>query len=263
MDGKSMGESTNGKECPVCGMITSMDELTQTLKVCPECNYHYPIGAQERIDMIIDSGTFVEYDAQLESINPLNFPQYEDKLIKDRKLTGLKEAAITGEGLIDGYPTFIGITDYRFRMGSMASVMGEKIASCMERAIENNLPVIVFSSSGGGARMQEGMLSLMQMAKTSAACMKLRKAGLLYINVLSYRSFAGVMASFAGLGDIIIAEPGTQIGFTGERGRSSIKQKLPEGFQKAEFMIDRGMIDMITQRRDLKNVLADLLEFFS
>jgi len=170
---------------------------------------------------------------------------------------------VTGEGLIDGLPAVIGVTDYRFRMGSMGAVLGEKITKCIELAMEKRLPVVIFSSSGGGARMQEGMLSLMQMAKTSAACMKLRKAGLLYLDVLSYRSFAGVMASFAGLGDIIIAEPGTRIGFTGERGRASINQKLPEGFQKAEFMIERGMIDMIVQRKDMKAVLADLLDFFS
>jgi len=249
--------------CPACGMVVSEEELVLTFKVCPRCNYHYPMGAQERIELIVDVGTFVEYDAEMESANPLNFPHYEEKLAKDGELTGLKEAAVTGQGLIGGHPTAIGITDYRFRMGTMAAVVGEKITRCIERAIEEKLPVILFSSSGGGARMQEGMLSLMQMAKTSAACMKLKKAGLLYVNVLSFQSFAGVMASFAGLGNIIIAEPGTLIGFTGARGRSSIKQELPEGFQTAEFMIERGMIDMIVQRKDLKAVLTDLLDFFS
>jgi acetyl-CoA carboxylase carboxyl transferase subunit beta len=249
--------------CPVCQTASSKEELARTYKVCPECNYHYPMGAQERIKLIMDAGTFIEYDAEMESTDPLNFPQYGEKLAKDKDLTGLRESVVTGEGLIDGYPTIVGVTDYRFRMGSMASVLGEKITRCIERAIEKRLPVVIFSSSGGGARMQEGMLSLMQMAKTSAACMRLRKAGLLYVDVLSYASFAGVMASFAGLGNIIIAEPGTRIGFTGERGRSSIKEKLPEGFQKAEFMIERGMIDMVVQRKDMKAVLADLLDFFS
>jgi len=145
----------------------------------------------------------------------------------------------------------------------MASVFGEKVVRAIERAINKRLPVIIISSSGGGARMQEGMLSLMQMAKTSSACMKLHQAKLLYIDVLSYQSFAGVMASFAALGHIIIAEPGTRVGFTGERGRSSIRQNLPEGFQTAEFVIKKGMIDMIVQRKDLKSVLADLLDFFS
>ena len=258
-----MGTGIKKSKCPLCGVETSKEELTQSYKVCPECNYHYPMGVQERIEQIIDSGTFVEYDAEMESSDPLNFPGYDEKLAKDKVLTGLKESAAIGEGLIDGHPTTIGITDYRFRMGSMGSVLGEKIVRCIENAIEKELPAVIFSSSGGGARMQEGMISLMQMAKTSAACMKLRKAGLLYVDILSSQSFAGVMASFAGLGDIIIAEPGTRIGFTGERGRASIKQELPDGFQKAEFMIDRGMIDMIVQRKDMKAVLADLLDFFS
>lgn len=257
-----MGTSVRKSGCPVCGVEASKEELVRTHKVCPECNYHYPMGVQERIELIIDAGTFVEYDADMESNDPLNFPGYLEKLTKDKAATGLKESAVAGEGFIDGYPTTISITDYRFRMGSMGSVLGEKIVRCAESAIEKRLPVVIFSSSGGGARMQEGMLSLMQMAKTSAACMKLRKAGLLYINVLSFQSFAGVMASFAGLGNIIIAEPGTRIGFTGERGRASIKQELPEGFQRAEFMIERGMIDMIVQRKDMKTALADLLDFF-
>ena len=249
--------------CPCCGIEVNSEELEHTQKVCPKCNYHYPIGADERVKLLIDEGTFVEYDADLESTNPLNFPEYEDKLIKDKKLTGLKEAVVTGEGSICGLPTMIGVTDYRFRMGSMASVFGEKITRCVERALEKRLPVILISSSGGGARMQEGLISLMQMAKTSAACMKLHKAGLLYVDVLSYQSFAGVMASFATLGHIIIAEPGTKVGFTGERGRASVKQNLPEGFQTAEFMVERGVLDMIVQRKDLKTTLADLLDFFS
>lgn len=257
-----MARNAQKTGCPACGMMFGPEELALEYEVCPKCNYHCPIGAQERIELIVDAGTFVEYDAEMETTDPLNFPQYGEKLAKDRNLTGLKESVVTGEGCIDGYPVAIGVTDYRFRMGSMGSVMGEKLVRCMERAIEKGLPVVVFSSSGGGARMQEGMVSLMQMAKTSAACMKLRKAGLLYIGVLSFQSFAGVMASFAALGNIIIAEPGTRIGFTGERGRSSIKQELPEGFQTAEFMIDRGMIDMIVERKNMKTVLADLLEFF-
>lgn len=259
----NMVKSVRKDACPMCGVVISKEELARTYKVCSKCNYHYPMGAQERIELIVDAGTFVEYDAGMESTNPLNFPQYEEKLSKDKRLTGLKESAVTGQGIIGGYPAAIGITDHRFRMGSMASVLGEKITRCIERAIEKRLPVVIFSSSGGGARMQEGMLSLMQMAKTSAACMKLRKAGLFYANVLSFQSFAGVMASFAGLGNIIIAEPGTLVGFTGQRGRSSVKQELPEGFQTAEFMIERGMIDMIVQRKDLKAILADLLDFFS
>jgi acetyl-CoA carboxylase carboxyl transferase subunit beta len=258
-----MSNQVKKSGCPSCGIETSKEDLVITYKVCPNCNYHYPIGADERIRLLIDEGTFIEYDAELESSNPLGFPDYEDKLLKDKELTGLKEAVLTGEGNICGYPVAIGVTDYRFRMGSMASVFGEKVVRCIEYAIEKRLPVIIVSSSGGGARMQEGMLSLMQMAKTSSACMKLKQAKLLYIDVLSYQSFAGVMASFASLGHIIIAEPGTKVGFTGERGRSSIKQDLPEGFQTAEFVMQKGMIDMVVQRKDLKAVLADLLDFFS
>jgi acetyl-CoA carboxylase carboxyl transferase subunit beta len=249
--------------CLGCGIEVNSEELARTLKVCPKCNYHFPVGADERIKILIDEGTFIEYDADMESSNPLNFPEYDDKLAKDKKLTGLKEAVITGEGLICGFPTTIGVTDYRFRMGSMASVFGEKITRCAESAIEKRFPMIIVSSSGGGARMQEGLISLMQMAKTSAACMRLRKEGLLYVDVLSYQSFAGVMASFATLGHIIIAEPGTKVGFTGERGRASVKQDLPKGFQTAEFMLERGMLDVVVQRKDLKITLADLLDFFS
>lgn len=249
--------------CPNCKTESGIEQLKLTYKVCPSCGYHFPMGAYERIEITIDEGTFVEYDIGLETIDPLGFPEYMDKIRKDQELTGLSEAIVTGEGLINGYPVIIGVTDYRFRMGSMASVLGEKVVRSIERAMEKRLPVIMFSSSGGGARMQEGMLSLMQMAKTSAACKRLRQSGLLYVNVLSYMSFAGVMASFASLGNIIIAEPGTKIGFTGERGRSSIKQQLPENFQSAEFVIERGMIDMIVKRKDMKAVLADLLDFFS
>lgn len=254
---------TKKSVCPGCGIEMNIEELAYTQRVCPNCNYHYPMGADERIRLLIDEGTFVEYDSEMESSNPLNFPEYEDKLIKDKKLTGLKEAVITGEGLINGLPTTIGITDYRFRMGSMASVFGEKVARCAEHALEKRLPMIIVSSSGGGARMQEGLISLMQMVKTSAVCMKLRQARLLYVDVLSYQSFAGVMASFATLGHIIIAEPGTRVGFTGERGRASVKQNLPVGFQTAEFMVERGTIDMIVQRKNLKTTLFKLLDFFS
>jgi len=258
-----MTEEMKKSVCRGCGIEIEIEELVYTYKVCLNCNYHYPIGADERIRFLMDEGTFVEYDSEMESSNPLNFPEYEDKLIKDKKLTGLKEAVITGEGLICGRPTTIGITDYRFRMGSMASVFGEKVTRCAEHALEKRLPMIIVSSSGGGARMQEGLISLMQMVKTSAACMRLKQEGLLYVDVLSYQSFAGVMASFATLGHIIIAEPGTRVGFTGERGRASVKQNLPNGFQTAEFMVERGMIDMIVQRKDLKTRLANLLDFFS
>ena len=255
--------SVQQSECPNCKAMIDSGELALAHKVCPECNYHYPMGAQERIELMVDADTFAEYDARMESADPLGFPEYCEKLSRDMDLTGLRDAILTGQGSIGGCPAVIGITDYRFIRGSMGSVLGEKIARCIERAIDERLPVVIFSSSGGGARMQEGMLSLMQMAKTSAACMKLRKAGLLYIDVLSFQSFAGVMASFAGLGNIIIAEPGTLIGFTGARGRSSINQELPEGFQTAQFMVQRGMIDMVVHRKDIKTTLADLLEFFS
>lgn len=253
-------------KCPDCGEPIYNKKLQESLKVCHKCNYHFTLGARERISLLFDEGTFKEYDAGMESKDPLRFEgpkKYVDKLKQDQASTGLKEAAVTGEGTIDGRRIVFGVTDSRFIMGSMGSVMGEKITRATERATEEKLPLILVSGSGGGARMYEGMLSLMQMAKTSAAIGRHRKAGLLYISVLTNPTMAGVMASFASLGDIIIAEPKALIGFTGPRViEQTIRQKLPEGFQSSEFLLEHGLIDMIVHRKNLKSMFISLLGYF-
>ncbi|GAB6180286.1 acetyl-CoA carboxylase, carboxyltransferase subunit beta [Desulfotomaculum defluvii] len=246
-------------KCQRCNEILYTKELDKNFKVCHKCNFHFRLNAKERIRMTLDEGSFQEFDNELTTINPLNFPDYEGKLQTAQENTGLKEAVVTGEGTIGGNPVVIGVMDANFIMGSMGSVVGEKIARAIETAIKKNLPVILFSSSGG-ARMQEGILSLMQMAKTSAALAKLDEAGLLYVSVLTDPTTGGVTASFASLGDIILAEPGALIGFTGPRViEQTIRQKLPEGFQRAEFMRQHGLVDMIVNRPQLKETLANIL----
>lgn len=246
-------------KCSRCNEIIYTKELDKNFKVCHKCNFHFRLNAKERIRMTLDEGSFKEFDNELTTINPLNFPDYEEKMQAMQETTGLQEAVVTGQGTIEGNPVIIGILDSYFFMGSMGSVVGEKIARAIETAIEKKLPVVIFSSSGG-ARMQEGILSLMQMAKTSAALAKLDEAGLLFISVLTDPTTGGVTASFASLGDIIVAEPGALIGFTGPRViEQTIRQKLPEGFQRAEFMRQHGMVDMIVNRPQLKETLANIL----
>jgi len=246
-------------KCTRCNEILYTKELEKNFKVCQKCNFHFRLGARERIRMTLDEGSFKEYDNELTTVNPLNFPNYSEKVAAAQEATGLKEAVVTGEGTIDGFPVVVGIMDSHFIMGSMGSVVGEKIARSIERAIEKKLPVIIFSTSGG-ARMQEGILSLMQMAKTAAALAKLDEAGLLFVSVLTDPTTGGVTASFASLGDVIIAEPGALIGFTGPRViEQTIRQKLPEGFQRAEFMRQHGMVDMIVNRPQMKETLAKIL----
>ena len=246
-------------KCPRCNEILYNKELDKNYKVCQKCNFHFRLRAGERIRMLLDEGSFLEYDTELTTLNPLNFFNYETKLQTAQETTGLKEAVVTGEGTIAGQSVVVSIMDSHFIMGSMGSVVGEKIARAIERAIEKKLPIIIFSTSGG-ARMQEGILSLMQMAKTSAALAKLDEAGLLYISVITDPTTGGVTASFASLGDIILAEPGALIGFTGPRViEQTIRQKLPEGFQRAEFMRQHGMVDMIVNRPDLKETLATII----
>jgi acetyl-CoA carboxylase carboxyl transferase subunit beta len=217
--------------------------------------------------MLLDKDTFREYDADMLSADPLDFKgpkTYKDKLAQDQQLTGLKDAVISGEGWLDGRKTVIAVTDSRFIMGSMGSVVGEKITRAIETAIKNKLPVVIISGSGGGARMYEGMLSLMQMSKTCAALSRHHNAGLAYISVLTNPTMGGVMASFAGVGDIIIAEPRALIGFAGPRViEQTIRQKLPSGFQRSEFLLEHGLIDMIVQRKDLKLTLSQLLDYLS
>ena len=232
-------------------------------KVCSNCGYHARLTAAERIEEIADNFTFVEYDKHMKSVNPIDFEGYPDKILQQRRRTGLREAVITGECQIMGRPCALGVMDARFMMASMGSVVGEKITRLFERAEEKNFPVILFTASGG-ARMQEGIISLMQMAKTSGAVGRHSQKGLLYITVLTDPTTGGVTASFASLGDIIIAEPKVMIGFAGRRViESTIKQRLPDDFQSAEFALQHGFVDMIVERRDMRKTLAQLLRLHS
>lgn len=247
------------EKCPRCGQILYKKDLEANEMICAECRYHFRITARERISIVIDGGTFVEFDRDMKSANPLGFEGYDEKLESLRKSTGVNEAVITGQGKINGSDTVICVMDSKFFMGSMGSVVGEKITRAVEKATELKLPVIIFTTSGG-ARMQEGMFSLMQMAKVSAAIAKHDEAGLLYITVLTDPTTGGVTASFAMLGDIILAEPGALIGFAGPRViEQTIRQKLPDGFQRAEFLLKHGFIDSLVERKDMKDVLGRLL----
>lgn len=254
-------------KCGGCGTIIYNKTLDENLKVCIKCNYHFKLSSKERIDLIFDKGSFVEFDADMESVDPLEFEgpkSYKDKLKEAKEETNLKEAAMTGQGKIKEKEIIFGLTDSGFIMGSMGSVVGEKIARATETATSRRLPLIIISGSGGGARMHEGMLSLMQMAKTSAAISKHQKAGLLFISLLTNPTMAGIMASFASLGDIMMAEPKALIGFTGPRIiEQTIKQKLPAGFQSSEFMLNHGLIDMIVNRKDLRETIYKIINYFS
>ncbi len=252
-------------KCENCKEIVYKKEVDKLLRVCPKCNYHFRISAEERIALLVDEGTFYEMDKDLSSTDPLNFKyimRYREKLKENERKTGKRDAVTTGTGVINGHLVALCVFDFSFMGGSMGSVVGEKIVRAAERAMEKHIPLIIISASGG-ARMQEGILSLMQMAKTSAAISKFGEKGLPFISILTDPTFAGVTASFAMLGDIIIAEPRTLIGFTGQRViEQTIKQSLPEGFQRAEFLLDHGMIDMIVGRKNLKETLTKILSFF-
>lgn len=250
-------------KCKMCDEVVLRKDIEVNKSVCPKCETHLRKGSRDRLAITIDEGTFVEYDKDLESKNPLDFPDYEEKLEKAQKNSGEKDAVTTGEGEIEGNKCVICVMNSNFMMGSMGSVVGEKISRAIENAIEKRLPLIIFCASGG-ARMQEGILSLMQMAKTSAALGKLSDAGLLYISVLTDPTTGGVTASFAMLGDIIISEPHAQIGFAGRRViEQTIKQTLPDEFQTAEFLKEKGFIDKIVKRKDLKSVLGKILKMHS
>ncbi|MBC5788316.1 MULTISPECIES: acetyl-CoA carboxylase, carboxyltransferase subunit beta [Clostridiaceae] len=247
-------------KCPRCQQVTFMDEFKNNNSVCTKCGYHARLTARERLEITADKGSFVEYDADMTSENPIDFPGYDAKVKGLQVKTGLKEAVITGECTIRGRKCVIGIMDSHFMMASMGSVVGEKITRAFERAIEKQLPVILFTASGG-ARMQEGMISLIQMAKTSAAVGKHSEAGLLYITVLTDPTTGGVTASFASLGDIIIAEPKVLVGFAGRRViEDTIKQRLPDEFQSAEFLMEHGFVDMIVERTKMRKTLSTLLK---
>ena len=247
-------------KCPRCQSLILLKKYEELHRVCPDCNYHGRLSSKERIDITFDEGSFQELNADMISCNPIDFPEYSEKQEQLRKSTGLNDAVVTGTAMIKGIKTVAGIMDSRYMMGSMGSVVGEKITRAFEYATENKLPVILFTASGG-ARMQEGIVSLMQMAKTSGAVKRHSDAGGLYITVLTDPTTGGVTASFASLGDIIIAEPKVLIGFAGRRViESTIRQRLPEDFQLAEFMQEHGFVDMITDRKKMRSTLCHILK---
>ncbi|MBQ8568628.1 MAG: acetyl-CoA carboxylase carboxyltransferase subunit beta [Oscillospiraceae bacterium] len=246
-------------KCPRCSSVVVSEDLDNNLGVCPDCGYHSRISAVRRLAMVADKESFIEYDKDMISKNPIDFPEYEEKQAKLREQTGLKDAVITGECTIRGRKCVIGIMDSRYMMASMGSVVGEKLTRAFEKATEKRLPIVLFTASGG-ARMQEGMVSLMQMAKTSGAAARHSEAGLLYITVMTDPTTGGVTASFASLGDIIIAEPKVLIGFAGRRViEGTIKQRLPEDFQSAEFLLEHGFVDMIVDRKSMRKTLSHLI----
>ena len=247
-------------KCPSCGTLLLTTDIEENLRVCSKCNHHFRMGARERIEVTADRDSFREMDADFESTNILDFPDYDSKLEKSRKKSGESESVICGECTIDGLRTVIVSMNAEFMMGSMGTVTGDKITRAFEYATENRLPIIVFTVSGG-ARMQEGILSLMQMAKTSGAVKMHSDAGLLYITVLTDPTSGGVTASFAMEGDIILAEPKALIAFAGPRViEQTIRQKLPRNFQTAEFVQEKGFVDKVVDRRYLRKTLSDLLK---
>lgn len=247
-------------KCPRCGNVMFMDDFTGASKVCGECSYHARLTAWERLELTADEGSFVEYDSEMISKNPIEFEGYAEKQQELREKTGLKDAVLTGECRIRDKHCVIIIMDARYIMASMGSVVGEKITRAFERATEKRLPVVAFAASGG-ARMQEGIVSLMQMAKTSAAVARHSDAGLLYLTVLTDPTTGGVTASFASLGDIILAEPKVLVGFAGRRViEGTIKQRLPDDFQSAEFLLEHGFVDMIVNRVNMRKTISKLLK---
>jgi acetyl-CoA carboxylase carboxyl transferase subunit beta len=252
-------------KCNNCREIVFRKEVERNNKVCPKCDYHFPISVLERITLLVDLGTFKEWDAELGPEDPLSFQDtksYKDRVKAHQEKTGRKDAMVIGEGMMNGRRVVLCVFDFSFMGGSMGSVVGEKICRAIDRALEFKLPVILVTTSGG-ARMQEGILSLMQMAKTSAAVAKLGEAKLPFICLLADPTFGGVTASVAMLGDVILAEPKALIGFAGPRViEQTIKQQLPDQFQRAEFLLEHGMIDMIVERRQLKETLSTLVSHF-
>jgi acetyl-CoA carboxylase carboxyl transferase subunit beta len=251
-------------KCSGCGTAVYRKNFQENLKVCEKCGQHHKLTARERVDQLCDPGSFEEWDGDIISCDPLEFgPEYQNKLVQDRAKTKLSDAVLTGTGTMDRLRVALGVMDFHFRGGSMGSVVGEKITAMMERALERRLPVVMVTSSGG-ARMQEGMLSLMQMARTSAAVRRLNQAGVPYLVILTDPTTAGVAASFASLGDVIFAEPGAIIGFSGARViEQTIRQKLPPGFQTAEFYEKHGFIDRVVKRSDLKAATAQILSLLT
>ena len=258
-----MAETSELISCRNCDAQISKQEFAETYhKVCPECNYHHYMSAFERLELLVDGSSFESYDDGLYSLDPLEFPNYVEKLERDVAKTGLKSEMLAGIAKIGGYPVAIAIGDVGFIGGTCGSVMGEKVTRCIERAIEKRLPLIIVSVSGG-MRMQEGTLALMQMAKTAAACVKHSQAGLFYISVITDPTFGGATASFSSLGHVIVAEPGARIGFAGPLAIASIREKLPDNFQTAEFLLEHGLLDRIVHRSEMRSLLIDFLDFSS
>ncbi len=251
--------------CPGCKAAVFRKEAEKRLGVCPECEYHFYVSAFQRIEQVLDAGTFEEWDHSLLAADPLEFKDkkpYRDRLVSERKITGMNDAILTGCGMVRARRVAIGITDSAFIMGSMGSVVGEKLTRLIERATQQKLPLIIISASGGGARMHEGILSLMQMAKVSAALARYDQAGGLYISVLTNPTMGGVAASFASLGDVTFAEPKALIGFAGPRTiKATIRIELPEGFQTSEFLLEHGYVDRIVPRAKLKTEIARTIDY--
>ena len=250
--------------CEGCLKMIYKKHKEEAMEVCPECDYHFQLPSWRRLDLILDDDSFEELHEDVSPTDPLQFVDrepYIDRLRRTQEKTGMKDAVIVGTGRIGGHNVCIGLMDFSFMGGSMGSVVGEKITRITEHAFETGHPLIIISASGG-ARMQEGVLSLMQMVKTSCSLARLKEAGILYISILTHPTTAGVLASFAGLGDIIVAEPKALIGFTGPRViKETIKQELPSGFQRSEFLLEHGLIDMIVHRKDLNERLTQLVSY--
>jgi acetyl-CoA carboxylase carboxyl transferase subunit beta len=251
--------------CPGCQAAIYKKDADRLLNVCPQCEYHFYVSAQERIGQVLDDGTFEEWDAHLQPADPLEFADqkpYKERLVAEQKRTGLSDAAVTGTGMIRARRVAFGVTDSAFIMGSMGSVVGERLARLIERATEQHLPLIIISGSGGGARMHEGILSLMQMAKVSAALARYDRSSGLFISVLTNPTMGGVAASFASLGDLVFAEPKALIGFAGPRTiKATIRLELPQGFQTSEFLLAHGFVDRIVHRARLKNEIAAAIDY--
>ena len=253
------------QRCPGCSQPIFRKQAEQRLGVCPECDFHWYVSAQTRLEQVLDDGTFEEWDTELAPSDPLDFADkkpYRDRLKDEQRRTGLSDAAVTGCGMIRARRVAIGVTDSAFIMGSMGSVVGERLARLVEKATEQDLPLIIISGSGGGARMHEGLLSLMQMAKVSAALARYDGSAGLFISVLTNPTMGGVAASFASLGDVVFAEPKALIGFAGPRTiKATIRIELPKGFQTSEFLLEHGFIDRIVSRRDLKSEIARTIDY--
>jgi acetyl-CoA carboxylase carboxyl transferase subunit beta len=251
-------------KCESCGEILYRRELDQSCWICPKCGFHFRVGHKTYIKLLLDEGKLEEVDRGIVSVDPLRFPKYKEKYKTSRKKTSMEEGIVSGRAKINGIPIIFAATDFGFMGGSMGSVVGEKVARAARLALAERKPFVMLTASGGGARMQEGILSLMQMTKTSAEVALLKQAQIPYINILTHPTMAGVMASFASLGDVIIAEPGALLGFTGPRViEQTIGEKLPPGFQRSEFLLEHGFVDIVCTRRELREAVGRILSILA